>query len=49
MGDHMEKAAKAFDTGKEHINRYKSRLDKTLRIEGLQKHIKSGPDKPSEP
>lgn len=44
MGDHIEKAAKSFDLGREHITRYKSRLDNTLRIESLQKHDQSIPD-----
>ena len=44
IGDHIEKAAKSFDLGREHITRYKSRLDNTLRIEGLKKHAQSTPD-----
>jgi DNA recombination protein RmuC len=44
LGDHVEKAVKAFHQGNEHINRYKTRLDRTLQIEELNKHLDSLPE-----
>lgn len=48
MGDLVEKAAKAFHRGNEHINRYKTRLDRTLQIEELNEHLDSLPENGSE-
>ena len=44
IGDQIEKAFKSYQQGNSHINRYKSRLDSTLQIEGLKKHIESIPE-----
>lgn len=44
IGDQIEKAYKSFQQGSTHINRYKTRLDNTLQIEGLKKHIESLPE-----
>jgi DNA recombination protein RmuC len=43
IGDQIEKTFKSYQQGNTHINRYKTRLDNTLQIEGLKKHVESLP------
>lgn len=48
IGKHIEKAAEAYRIGDGHIERYKRRLDSTLRLEEFHGDTNSLPERPSE-
>ena len=43
MGKGIDRAAEAYRVGSNHIDRYKKRLDETLRLEGLQEEAEALP------